>query len=271
MFIQTKTREGSIGDVHWIEGVVQLRKIKLNVYCFVTEGVLIDTGAPRLLHDFKPFFEKMEIDQVFLTHGHEDHVGGAAFIEHHYQIPIYMDKIGIENSMGKADYPLYRRVFWGKRKPFKAKPIQASMETRLGLWDVIKTPGHSEDHLSFLNREKKQLFSGDLFVQPKTKLLLKDESIPTIIRSLQHVLTFDFEEVFCCHAGYVKNGRSMLEKKLTYLQQLQRQIVELDNQGFHEKEIQTKLFKKRYPITYISFGEWDSIHIIRSVLRETRR
>ncbi len=71
-------------------------------------------------------------------------------------------------------------------------------------WEVIDTPGHAFDHQSFLNRDTGQLFTGDLFVQVHTKLLLSNESIPTIIESLEKVLTYDFDEVFCQHAGFVR-------------------------------------------------------------------
>ena len=57
-------------------------------------------------------------------------------------------------------------------------------------WDVIETPGHAIDHLAFLNRETGQLFTGDLYCQEMTKVILREESIPTIIESLKRVLTF---------------------------------------------------------------------------------
>lgn len=212
VFIQTSVREGETWGVHWVEGMVKLGKIRLNVYSFSVDGLLIDTGAPRLLNDFKPFFEKIDVDQVLLTHSHEDHVGGASYLQRKYHLPIYMNPIGIEANRWPADYPLYRKVFWGKRDAFQAAPLGEVMKGRHAIWDIIETPGHTKDHLSFLNRHTGQLFTGDLFVQPETKLILQGESIPTIIQSIKHVLTFDFEEIFCCHRGYVKNGRQMLQK-----------------------------------------------------------
>lgn len=269
MLIKTEANEGTIGNVRYMEGVVALNKVKLNVYCYEVDGMLIDTGAPRLLSDFKPFFDKVRADKVVLTHSHEDHVGGAAYIKHKYNLPIYMDRIGIEDSTKKANYPFYRKVFWGKREPFQALPLEKTIESRNATWDVIQTPGHAPDHVSLLNRKTGQLFTGDLFVQPQTKIILKDESIPTIISSIRRVLGYDFEELYCCHAGHVKSGRSVLQSKLDYLLELQEKIRELSRKGYSEKEIQKQLFNGRYSISYISFGEWDSIHIIRSVLRET--
>ena len=271
MIIRTDINEGSASGVGFIEGMVALGKIKLNVYSFAIDGILIDTGSPRLLHDFQPFFERSNAEKVLLTHSHEDHVGGAAYLQKKYNLPVFMDELGARECAKKADYPLYRKIFWGRREPFLAEPIGRTFASRNATWDVIGTPGHTKDHLSFLNKETGQLFSGDLFVTPSTKLILADENVPSIIDSIKRVLELDFEEIFCCHAGYVKQGQKMLGKKLQYLEELEEKILEMNRRGCHEKEIQKELFKKKYPITYLSRGEWDSIHIIRSVLKDSSK
>ncbi|MFS0672002.1 MBL fold metallo-hydrolase [Ornithinibacillus sp. 179-J 7C1 HS] len=264
--IKTTAYSGKQNNVHFINGYVSLAGVTLNAYSFSVDGLLIDTGAPRLLKLFKPFFEEAEFDQVVITHAHEDHIGGAAFLQKKFKVPILMNELTVAESNKKAKYPLYRQVFWGRREPFQAQAIGKSLSSRSAAWDVIKTPGHARDHLSFLNKETGQLFSGDLFVQPRTNLILRDESIPMIMDSIEKVLTFDFQEVFCCHAGYVKDGRKALSKKLDNLKELQEKVLTLRKQGYLEKEIQAKLFAKKYPITYFSLGEWDSIHMIRSIL-----
>jgi endoribonuclease LACTB2 len=261
---QTKAQVNEKSNVRFINGMISFSSVKLNVYSFSVDGVLVDTGAPRLLNEFKKFFRQADADQVVITHSHEDHNGGAAYLQKEFRLPIYMNVKTIDSCAKKASYPLYRKAFWGRRSPFEGKALGETFVSKNATWDVIETPGHATDHLSFLNRETGQLFSGDLYVQPRTNVILRDESIPTIMDSIERVLTYDFDELFCCHAGYVKDGRKALTKKLSYLKELKEKILELHSQGYQEKEIQGILFKKRYPITYFSFGEWDSIHIIRS-------
>ncbi len=183
------------------KGTVAFQGVKLNVHCFVVDGVLIDTGAKSLEKEFKSFFKYHDIDQVVITHYHEDHTGCASFVHKELQLPIYMNDIMLDYCKKKPDYPLYRKLFWGKRSPFHAEPIGTTFSSRHATWDVIETPGHAIDHLSFLNRETGQLFTGDLYCQERIKVVLREESIPTIIESLKKVLTYDFEDVFCCHAG----------------------------------------------------------------------
>ncbi|QTD43149.1 MBL fold metallo-hydrolase [Sporosarcina sp. Te-1] len=270
MFMTKKCVQGESNGVRYINGILSWKGVQLNVHCFETDGVLIDTGAQSLLREFKPFFAAMDVDQVLITHAHEDHTGGAGFLQSEYGLPVFIHDMSIGESAEKAAYPLYRKWFWGKRQPLKAKQIGDTFTSRHSSWKVIKTPGHSEDHLAFLNNDTGQLFSGDLFVHPKTKLTLREESIPTIIRSIEQVLAFEFVELFCCHAGYIKEGRQALQGKLEFLHELRAQTLALHNQGCDAKEIQARLFPKKYPISRFSFGEWDSIHMIHSILREAK-
>lgn len=249
-------------------GKVSFQSVKLNVHCFVVDGVLIDTGSQSLEKEFKPFFLQQEVDQVMITHYHEDHTDCASYLQYQGKT-IYMNELYIDCCQKKADYPLYRRLFWGKRQPFKAEPIGETFTSKSATWDVIPTPGHAEDHLAFLNRQTGQLFTGDLYCQERTKVVLREESIPTLIESLQRVLMYDFDEVYCCHAGYLEKGRRQLERKLHYLLEIQDRILQLHAEGKREEEITHIIFPKKYPITRFSMGEWSSLHIIRSVINES--
>lgn len=57
-------------------------------------------------------------------------------------------------------------------------------------------------------------------------------------------------------------------KKLNYLKELEEKIHSLHQQGCSETEINQGSLKK-YPITSLSMGEWDTIHVIRSFLNES--
>lgn len=268
MLLKKTFNHKTIQGVQAANGTVAFQGVKLNVHCFVVDGVLIDTGSASLEKEFKPFFKQQDIDQVVITHFHEDHTGCAAFLQKELQLPIYMNDIKLDYCKQKPDYPLYRKVFWGKRRPFQAIGIGKTFSSRNAVWDVIDTPGHAIDHLAFLNRETGQLFTGDLYVQEKTKVILQEESIPTIIGSLQRVITYDFGEVFCCHAGYLKDGRAALQRKLDYLLDLQGKIIKLYEDGMSPSQISQTLFPKKYPIIFLSRGEWESMHIINSIIQD---
>lgn len=266
MFLKKSSHIDDVSNVRFINGQVSFSSVGLNVHCFEVDGVLIDTGSHTLLPQFKNFFAQMDVDQVMITHYHEDHTGGAGFLQKKFGLPLYMNEMTIDDCARKADYPLYRKIFWGRRRPFQAEPIAETFTSRNAVWDVIETPGHAKDHLSFLNRQTGQLFSGDLYVHPQTKVILREESMPMIMQSIEKVLEYDFGEMFCCHAGYVKDGRQALTEKLNYLRELEEKIHSLHQQGCSAPEIQSKIFKKKYPITFFSMGEWNTMHLITSFL-----
>ncbi|MFO7262922.1 MAG: MBL fold metallo-hydrolase [Bacillaceae bacterium G1] len=267
MWIKKQFRQESIHGVEMGIANIGVPGFALSVHCFVVDGVLIDTGSQSLEKAFIPFFQQQDIDQVVITHYHEDHTGCAAYLQETRKVPIYMNEMTIAYCQKEADYPAYRKIFWGKRRPFQAQPIGQTFTSRRANWDVIETPGHSADHLAFLNRETGQLFTGDLYCHEKTKVILREESIPNIMASLRKVLTYDFQEVFCCHAGYLPDGRTALQRKLDYLEDLQGNILRMHKKGMTPEEIRRQLFPKKYPIIFFSFGEWDSLHIIHSVLK----
>lgn len=271
MLLKKKAISGERNGVSFLNGQVKFQGVSLNVYSYLVDGVLIDTGAQSLHKYFEAFIDEADFDQVMLTHYHEDHSGGAAYIEKTKGVPIYLSEKTIEYCTQRADYPLYRKFFWGKRKPFHASGMPSAFKSRTAEWDVIDTPGHAFDHKVFLNRETGQLFTGDLFVNERTKVVLAEEDVPTIIGSLERVLTYDFEEVFCSHAGFVENGRAALERKLEYLVGIQVDVRALHKEGTPAEAIRNQLFPKNYPIIKFSGGEWDSLHIVTSLLEDKRR
>jgi endoribonuclease LACTB2 len=249
-------------------GTVSFQSIKLNVHCFFIDGVLIDTGARSLEKVFRSFFKQLPIDKVVITHFHEDHTGCASLLQEDLGLSIFMNDPMINYCRKKADYPLYRQLFWGKRRPFRAESIGEGFHSANAEWSVINTPGHAIDHVAFLNNETGQLFTGDLYCQERTKVVLREEKIPVIIESLKSILTYDFEDVFCSHAGYLNNGRNALKRKLDYLLELQGNILRLYDEGRTPEEIKSHLFPKKYPIMLFSSGEWDSVHIVHSVIKQ---
>jgi len=238
------------------------------VFAYLVDGMLIDTGPQSLETDFISYYTDHPFDLVALTHSHEDHSGTASWVQTNTNVPIYVHKKGIKICAQPCMYPKYRQATWGVRNEFRAMPLGEVIHSRSQEWQVIYTPGHAEDHVSFLNKDTGQLFSGDLFVSPKTKVIMRSESIPVIMNSLQTLLTYDFGSIYCSHSGYIQNGKEMMKQKLEHLEFLCGEVKRYHKEGFSIREINEKLFPKKYPIVDISEGEWDSMHIVASILSE---
>ncbi|MTD30638.1 MBL fold metallo-hydrolase [Planomicrobium sp. YIM 101495] len=236
------------------------------VYVFFVDGMLVDAGPQLCEKELIAFYNKYPIDQVVLTHNHEDHTGTAPWLQQQFGIPIFVHPKGLTECSEDTPYPEYRIQTWGRRAPFEAQPLESVVSSRSRNWQVIETPGHARDHVAFYDGESKVMFTGDLYVNPRTKVIMRDESIPQIMQSIRKLLEYEFTSIFCSHAGYVENGRSKLEEKLAYLENLSAQLKRMHGQGMTVEEIREELFPKRYPIIAFSGTEWDSMHIVTSIL-----
>lgn len=249
-----------------IEGVLEETRSK--VFIFLVDGMLIDTGAEKMQDELKDALSKLSFDQVVLTHHHEDHTGNAAWIQQNYQVPFFIYSIGQKITDEDGVYPAYRQFTWGNRAAFHTQTLGEQVNSRTLQWQVIHTPGHADDHVALYHPESGRLFTGDLFVSPKTRVVMKNESISRIKTSLRKLLALPFQSVFCSHAGYLENGRALLEQKLHYLEALQEKIIQLYEDGLSQQDIHCQLFPKAYPIVQFSNGEWDSLHIVTSTLAD---
>lgn len=246
--------------------IAELTPGRRNVFVYLVDGILIDTGPASAQNELIPFYKESNIDFVCLTHSHEDHSGTGSWIEKNLGIPIYAHEKAIAICRQPGDYPLYRQELWGKREGFHTEPLKDAIQSKHYTWQIIDTPGHSQDHVALFNKETGVLFTGDLYVSPKTKIIMDTESIPETMESIRRVLTYDFDDLFCGHAGYVKEGKSLLQMKLDHLENVSGEIIHRYKLGQTMQEITDGLFPKKYPLIAQSDHEWDSLHIVRSVI-----
>ena len=75
-------------DVICAQDEVSLLSSTLPISFFLVDGLLVDTGPSFLAELSTAFFNKHEIDQVVLTHVHEDHCGMAGWLQKNKQIPV---------------------------------------------------------------------------------------------------------------------------------------------------------------------------------------
>ncbi|MCL6611282.1 MAG: MBL fold metallo-hydrolase [Peptococcaceae bacterium] len=240
----------------------------LKIFVFLYRGSLIDAGPGRLHRELAPLLKPRQIERVLLTHFHEDHSGNAAWLQREKGVPVLVSPQALDLCGKDARLPLYRRFFWGKRPGFDPRPLGDAVECDGGRLKVIATPGHSHDHVCFLDSERGCLFTGDLFVTPRTRIIMRHESVPEIIGSIRRLLKEDFNTLYCAHAGVVENGHGMMAAKLRHLEELRERVLELHRRGMSAKEIDRKIFGKPQALERISSGEWSSRHIVTSIIRE---
>lgn len=56
-----------------------------------------------------------------------------------------------------------------KREPFLPLPLGRGFKTPHNNWDIIHTPGHTDDHIALYHQENKWIFGANSYVQAKSK------------------------------------------------------------------------------------------------------
>jgi glyoxylase-like metal-dependent hydrolase (beta-lactamase superfamily II) len=166
----------------------------------------------------------------------------------------------------EAKLPLYRRIFWGRRRPFNAEPYSSDViECGCYSFKIFHVGGHSEDHVFLYEPNKGWLFVGDLFLTSRPIAIFYEEKAHDTLEALRTMLSLDFSDLFCSHSGHHPDGRDLVAKKKEYLETLRDRVQFLKNQGYSLDEIDRLLFPKKPLITRISRGEWSSLNILKTL------
>ncbi|NYE56477.1 MBL fold metallo-hydrolase [Carboxydothermus ferrireducens] len=246
-------------------------KLLYPVHAFYFDGVLIDTGCWHCRFEFSSFLKELNIDKVILTHAHEDHFGNVWAAEK-WQIPVYVDEKGLPflREPRRLKMELYRKITWGEPAKAKALPLPQLVETQHFTLEVIKTPGHSPDHVCFYEPENGYLFSGDLYLGERQNLLMDTENFWEIRNSLKKVLALNPKILFCGLNGYVPGASEKLRAKLNYWDDLADRVLDLADKGLSLREIDQVMFKKKHVISIVSGGSFSSLNLVRSIIRDRK-
>ena len=133
-----------------------------NCYILEIQGkqLVIDPGSeyPKIKKELK------EVLGVLITHHHFDHVGALDELEKEYPVPVYTYENLIE-------------------KKYKIGPFS---------FQVIFTPGHTEDSISFYFPKEKILFTGDfLFRETIGRWDFEGGSFETLQKSIKKIKTYN--------------------------------------------------------------------------------
>ena len=265
LFVKKYSEKRFFEEVTYLHCSIKVIKLRMffNVYFF--EGTLIDTGPTSMTGDLHSFFKALPIEQVAITHIHEDHCGHAAWLQKEKKAKIFVPEPSIADCRKSVIVPKYREIVWGNREGFEPAPLPSEIFAGKFKFEVIKTPGHIEDHVAFFCKEKGWLFTGDLFVSVKQNLAFISENIAVEMETLKKLLAYDFEYIFCPHSGINKNGKELIKKKYDYFLSLKEKIRDLQLKSFSEEEIEKKLFNRFHPFKLVSKGEWSAKNLIRTI------
>jgi len=235
---------------------------------FYIDSILIDCGPINMGRSLQKLFAGLGATKVLVTHHHEDHTGNLQKLAKQGMIILAHPRSeGLLQRVSK-NIPFYRNLIWGRPLPVPIAAIPREVETKRYGFQVVETPGHSEDQICLFERTTRWLFTGDLYLASYLRYLRDDENIYEIMHSLQKLIDLHPDVLFCNHRGFVTDGEKQLAKKLSFLEELRDQVLRSQDEGVPVADFIGKIFKPDRFFRWLSLGEFSTINLVQAFLNK---
>jgi len=164
------------------------------------------------------------IEGIVLTHRHLDHAEAAPMLGARYGLPIYAGRAAPDPEAFSEP---------------AAKGLEIERELtegdRVGPFEVIETPGHSADHVSYLNRDV--LFCGDtvlgegsVFIPPGGGSLIR------YLDSLERLQALELQALCPGHGPVVWEPHAKLDEYIAHRRDRERRLLAALARGVRARE-----------------------------------
>jgi glyoxylase-like metal-dependent hydrolase (beta-lactamase superfamily II) len=237
-----------------------------DVSAYLVDGVLVDTGFPHVRDELERAVADARPRGVIVTHWHEDHAGNAPTFA--TRLPVWMHAITERKLRERPRVKLYRHYTWGRPRaldtmlaPFEHSPLL-----------FVHTPGHSADHHVVFDPRTATLFSGDLWLGVKVRVMGRNENPYEIIDSLTKVIALEPARMFDAHRGLVDQPVAALAAKRAWMQEtvgdIERRLDAGDDAG---QIVRTVFGGEERSMAMLSQGEYSRTNFVRIVVAHRDR
>ena len=248
---------------HW-----RSRAVGYSVSAFLVRGVLIDTGYPAAAGDMRRALTELRPQAVVVTHHHEDHAGNAALAAA-LGLPLAMPEETLATlRAGERGIGLYRQVTWGRIHPLRAPLVRLGDDAlrAYGL-ELLPTPGHSSDHHSVWDAERRVLYGGDLWLGIRVRVARPLEDPRAHVASLRRAAALQPAVLLDAHRGPVDDPVAALLAKADWMSEAIARIEQRACEGVPERTLVREVLGAEDPVAVASFGDLSKRNFVRAVLR----
>lgn len=250
----------------------------MSAWAYRIGKTLIDTGAPNMQQDFLPFvLQDGDVEDIYITHHHEDHSGGADTIRKATGANISITSFSQALIRKGYQQHFYQHAVWGNFQPFEEDsclelPAHGTclFETSDGSFEIIHAPGHSHDMTVVYDAERKALFSADLYLSTRQRLMRRDENFQLSLETLKRLLDLDIDMLLCGHRPVFENGAEKLEKKFLYMESLDRELKGKALANLKSEILDDLIGKEDKAFRLLSFGNVSRTNLIKSLLGDVK-
>lgn len=237
--------------------------------CYLADGLLIDTGIPLLCGKIEKALSGKPLSAIVNTHAHEDHIGANGILQKERRVPIFAHEkaLPVLSEPGKLSLLPYQKLFFGEPAPSTGRPIGCSIRTERYAFKVIRSPGHSTDHVALYEESRGWLFSGDAFIGGNDRVFREGYDVLEMTKTLRKLSSLGAGVMFTGMGNVVRNPARQIERKLSYFEETSHRIGKLHREGMDPSEIAKRLFPGDFTVRLVTLGDFTAVKLVQSFLR----
>ena len=238
-----------------------------------TNTYLVGTGPERILLDpgqgvpaYLPVLEQAMaragvrgIQEIVLTHGHPDHIGGVRAVRERFGRLRVSKFPWPETDAHYADLEL---------QPLADGALARTAGATLR---GVHTPGHAPDHLCFVLEEEGALFSGDNVLGIGTTVIPNQNGdLGQYLDSLARLLALGPKRIYPAHGPVIEDGVAKLREYIAHRGEREAQIVAVLGRGPATVREIVKIVYAAYPEALHAAAAQSTSQHLRKLEREGR-
>jgi endoribonuclease LACTB2 len=234
--------------------------------CYVVGGdevVVIDPASPYEEEQavLDRVLERRNVREIWLTHLHRDHVGGANHLR---------ERLGVK----VAAHPITSRDLNGAVKVDRVfeENERLLLEGKPG-WDlrVLHTPGHARGHVCIFEVRNGSLITGDLMAGFGTIVIDPPEGhMATYFDSLKRMRNLPVTALFPAHGPVMANAKGKIQDYLDHRMDREKKILAAWQSGHREPSAIVKEVYTDVPPTMHALAERSVIAHLEKLREESR-